>query len=198
MGRGLLEELFREYYRRNASRVRAPSRLEAREFGFILFNRQGMVRHLSFGSEAELREYLRRQAPAHAYYSSAYYERPSAPTMDEKGWLGADLVFDIDVDHIETECKELHDSWRCLDCGLTGRGMCPAKCPRCGGERFEREVWVCDLCVEAAKEEALKVCDVLLDEFGLSEDEIKLAFSGHRGFHIHVESEVVMGLEQDA
>jgi DNA primase small subunit len=37
----------------------------------------------------------------HVYFSSAYYESPGAPTMEEKGWLGADLVFDLDADHIE-------------------------------------------------------------------------------------------------
>src|SRR5207247_8297966 len=29
-----------------------------------------------------------------------YYENPNAPTMEDKGWLGADLVFDLDADHL--------------------------------------------------------------------------------------------------
>jgi len=29
--------------------------------------------------------------------------------MENKGWIGADLIFDIDADHIETRCKTEHD-----------------------------------------------------------------------------------------
>ncbi|MDD1719181.1 MAG: DNA primase small subunit PriS, partial [Methanoregulaceae archaeon] len=29
-----------------------------------------------------------------------YYATPGAPTMEEKGWSGADLIFDLDADHI--------------------------------------------------------------------------------------------------
>jgi DNA primase small subunit len=38
--------------------------------------------------------------PMHLYHSAAYYKRPSAPTMKEKGWQGADLIFDLDADHL--------------------------------------------------------------------------------------------------
>jgi len=42
---------------------------------------------------------LEEKTPIHLYYSSAYYEEPSADKMDLKGWLGSDLIFDIDSDH---------------------------------------------------------------------------------------------------
>jgi len=38
--------------------------------------------------------------PQHAYFSTAYYEKPDAGTMADKGWCGADLIFDLDADHI--------------------------------------------------------------------------------------------------
>ena len=38
--------------------------------------------------------------PSHIYYSSAYYQTPGAPTMDTKKSTGADLIFDLDADHL--------------------------------------------------------------------------------------------------
>jgi len=194
----LIEKFFEKYYKNHADDIVSPIRIEKREFGFMFFSKHIMHRHISFKNSLELRDYVRRTIPAHAYYSSAYYVNPSAPTMDEKGWEGADLVFDIDVDHIETPCKEDHDLWKCLECGASGKGMSPSKCPKCGSEKIERDTWICELCIEAAKEEALKVCDVLLDELGFSSKDLYLVFSGHRGFHIHVEEEDVIGIDQDA
>jgi DNA primase small subunit len=75
-----------------------------REFGFILFDPDSpdvrMRRHMGFGSPGELGEYIRSIVPAHAFYSSAYYTAPGAGTMAEKGWTGADLIFDLDADHL--------------------------------------------------------------------------------------------------
>lgn len=190
----LLAGLFRKYYRE--CEVYEPPRMERREFAFVYFREEGMRRHLSFASRRELKAHLASKAPMHVYYSSAYYESPSAPDMGSKVWLGADLVFDIDVDHIETPCKELHDRWRCLSCGAEGRGSTP-KCPRCGSERLEKESWICDLCISVARDETLKLVDFLLEDFGFSKDELVIVFSGHRGFHVHVESEVVLQLGQD-
>lgn len=59
-----------------------------------------MRRHLGFGTVGELNEYMKAFHPAHVYHSVAYYDYPSAPTMQEKGWKGADLIFDLDADHL--------------------------------------------------------------------------------------------------
>jgi len=90
--------LFREYYRR--SPPPAPADLREREFGFMFFDRDFVRRHTGFLEENDLRRFLLNHVPSHAYFSSALYERPSAPTMDLKGWKGADLIFDLDADHI--------------------------------------------------------------------------------------------------
>ena len=59
-----------------------------------------MRRHKAFNSEGELKDYLASMPPAHAYHSAAYYQYPQAPTMLEKKWQGADLIFDLDADHL--------------------------------------------------------------------------------------------------
>lgn len=89
---------FRHYYRECPPPP--PPRFGKREFGFMFFDRGFVQRHLSFAKISDLHEFLIKNVPAHAYYSSAYYETPGAPTMDEKGWRGADLIFDLDADHI--------------------------------------------------------------------------------------------------
>jgi len=192
-----IKGLFREFYDRESSRIEAPPSIEMREFGFLLFEENIMVRHKSFRELSELQEFLRRTVPLHAYYSAAYYTSPEEP-MEMKGWVGADLYFDIDADHIPTPCRKIHDSWRCRNCGFRGRGVPPDTCPACGGQSFEARTWPCEVCLEAAKRETIKLLDFLLSDFGFSDDEVKVSFSGHRGYHVHVESEDVKELDSSA
>ncbi len=80
-----------------------PPGLVSREWGFIFYDDTpgvAMRRHKAFNSEGELKDYLASMPPAHAYHSAAYYQYPQAPTMLEKKWLGADLIFDLDADHL--------------------------------------------------------------------------------------------------
>src|SRR3989449_4030885 len=93
-----LKAEFRRYY--EAMKPILPDRFGRREFGFMFWTAGIVQRHLGFSREEELRSFLSSRVPAHAYYSSAYYETPNAPTMEEKGWLGADLIFDLDADHL--------------------------------------------------------------------------------------------------
>jgi len=97
-----LRQRFTEYYRKTV--LLTPSSLEQREWGFVLFNPGGtemrMRRHIGFTGKDELADYIRNLIPQHAYYSTAYYEKPDAGTMADKGWCGADLIFDLDADHI--------------------------------------------------------------------------------------------------
>jgi DNA primase small subunit len=97
-----LRQRFTEYYRKTV--LVPPSSIVQREWGFVLFNPGGtemrMRRHLGFSSREEMADYIRNLIPQHAYYSTAYYEKPDAGTMADKGWCGADLIFDLDADHI--------------------------------------------------------------------------------------------------
>ncbi|MEM4511948.1 MAG: DNA primase small subunit domain-containing protein, partial [Acidilobaceae archaeon] len=94
-----LKALYKAYYARKP-RVKAPTHIEMREFAFQLFEREPYVRHLSFKSERELSEYLAEKAPRHAYYSVALYSFPDAKSMEEKGWRGSELLFDVDSDMV--------------------------------------------------------------------------------------------------
>jgi len=98
-----LRTQFRRYY--DTTKPSLPDRFGRREFGFMFWTAGIVQRHLGFSREEELRSFLAGRVPAHAYYSSAYYENPNAPTMEEKGWLGADLIFDLDADHLPNAAK---------------------------------------------------------------------------------------------
>ncbi|MFA7694541.1 MAG: DNA primase catalytic subunit PriS [Methanoregula sp.] len=97
-----VRQRFAEYYHK--AMLVSPSSLAQREWGFVLFNpgaaEMRMRRHIGFTDRAELFDYIKNLVPSHLYYSTAYYEKPDAPTMAEKGWCGADLIFDLDADHI--------------------------------------------------------------------------------------------------
>lgn len=190
----IIYELFREYYRKDFHMENAPVQMDKREFGFILFSEGVMVRHKRFKGVDELKSFMRENVPSDAYYSCAYYEDPEAE-MDEKGWLGADLIFDIDADHIPTSCDRIHEEWTCIGCGFEGKGIVPKNCPICGGEKFDVKTWPCEKCLASAKVETAKLLNFLISDFGFSENEIQLFFSGNRGYHIHVVSEAVKALD---
>jgi len=168
--------------------------MEKREYAFLLFKDRAMLRHKGFRNAEDFRDFLLGSSPSDVYYSSAYFERPEAE-MDAKGWLGADLIFDIDADHIPTPCDKQHDIWICKNCNATGRGNKPDKCPECSEQKFTEVSWLCDTCLESAKEETIKLIDVLERDFGFSAKEMKLGFSGHRGYHVHIEDPCVRTLD---
>ena len=93
-----LLKAFRKYYRDDP--VIMPSRFGRREFGFMFFDRNFVQRHMGFSRPADINSFMVTQVPSHSYYSTAYYRKPDAPTMEEKIWLGADLIFDLDADHL--------------------------------------------------------------------------------------------------
>ncbi len=195
--REFVKQKFAEYYRRNIRHIPSPVSLEKREFGFVIFEERIMVRHKGFRTEDNFRSYLASLAPSDAYYSSAYYERPEEP-MEKKGWLGADLIFDIDADHIDTPCKSSHEYWICESCENAGTGAPPPKCAQCGGTKFKKEAWLCETCLEAAKAETLKLADFLINDFGFTPEELEFCFSGHRGYHACVYSPEVTHMDQAA
>ncbi|HIE15131.1 TPA: hypothetical protein EYP70_07655, partial [Candidatus Bathyarchaeota archaeon] len=185
-----IRDKFREFYERESDRIEAPTSIEMREFGFLLFGEKIMIRHKSFTEIKDLRRFLREIVPMHVYYSAAYYSAPEEP-MERKGWIGADLYFDIDADHIPTPCRKLHDLWRCHKCGFQGKGTPPNRCPVCGNQNFDTKTWSCEVCLEAARRETIKLIEFLMSDFGFSEEEVNVSFSGHRGYHVHIESEEV-------
>jgi len=190
--RELVRDKFSEYYRTNKSAILPPPHIERREFGFLL-TEGVMVRHKSFKQVDGLVSFIEATVPSDVYHSAAYYLDPEAP-MDSKCWTGSDLIFDIDADHIDTECKERHDRWSCLECKATGHGKTPKICPNCGRQKLSEDTWMCYDCLERAKEEVLKLIDLLNSDFGVNHDHMRVNFSGHRGYHLHVDTEDVKSL----
>ncbi len=140
--------------------------LSEREFGFGSFESKITTRHHAFQDKDQLHDYLVANAPPFVSCSPSLYERPAARPMEAKGWKGAELVFDLDSNDLHLSCQKEHGS-----------------------------SWVCDNCFDAVKDEALKLIeDFLISDFGFSENEIKINFSGNRGYHIHVISDDVMNL----
>ncbi|HTT34378.1 MAG TPA: DNA primase small subunit PriS [Thermoplasmata archaeon] len=90
---------FAEYYRE--ARIDPPGRFARREFAAFPFTERTLMRrHASFSTTDALHAFLAREAPRHVYYSCGYYRFPDHPTMAQKEWLGADLIFDLDADHL--------------------------------------------------------------------------------------------------
>ncbi|MFQ6059819.1 MAG: DNA primase catalytic subunit PriS [Thermoplasmata archaeon] len=141
---------FRDYYKE--CKLYLPDRHSRREFGFMFFDSDFVQRHTSFESKNELKQFLVDRVPAHVYHSAAYYEKPDAPTMAQKNWLGSDLIFDLDADHIVHAKKMGYEAM-----------------------------------LERVKEETKKLVDnFLVQDFGFGEKELILAFSGGRGYHVHI------------
>ncbi len=193
-----LQRLFQRYYSEKREDIPKVNSFEKREFGFIPWNKQIMIRHLAFRELGDLREKLALEGPRHVYSSGTLYEEPDHLDMNQKGYNGCDLIIDIDVDHFFTPCKEHHDTWSCKECGLTGKGMPDKKCKKCGNNKFKNVAWVCDKCLEIAKQSIVRLAhDFLLPDFGIQESELNIAFSGHRGYHIKIENEKMRSLSSD-
>ncbi len=158
-------------------------------------------RHAGYLSRDELAKDLIAVAPHSIYHSAAFYKIPVARHMDEKEWFGAELVFDIDADHLDTPCAKDHDAWRCKtdNCGETGTGPPPDSCPTCGNKSFNTRKWVCEKCLEDAKRHTVKLYDdFIIDDFGFNPDKIQLNYSGHRGYHIRVRDPLIYSLDSNS
>lgn len=156
-----------------------------------------MTRHLAFKTVSEVVQAIRKMVPRHVYYSAAFYNYPAA-TMDKKEWLGADLIFDIDADHLQTTCKTNHDFAHCKQCGNVLSGSSKIECSACGSKEVEEVDWICDTCLLAAKNEAVKLLDFLEIDLGVSSKSIRTQFTGNRGFHIIASAGEFFHLDQDS
>jgi DNA primase small subunit len=159
------------------------------------------TRHLGYRSPEALRNDLVVTAPHSVYHSAAFYDIPVSRSMDEKGWQGAELVFDIDADHLDCSCSQDHDAWRCNnpECNEMGKGVPPEeKCTKCGSESITIRKWLCDRCLGDAKRYTLKLYDEFLtSDFGIDPQQIQLNYSGHRGYHVRVRDSRVFKLDAD-
>ena len=162
-GRDLIRELFKNYF--SSIELELPDDFILREFAFQDYHSRKYIRHISFQSIASLREYLIRKTPLNSYYSAAIYRDPAATNMEDKGLIGAELMFDIDVDHIK-------------GCNATGLEI--------NGKTIHL---ITNRCFELGKDHELKLLDILQEDFGFSRNEIMVYFTGNRGFHTVVRPE---------
>ena len=192
-----LRKTFREHYFKHHDMVEIPPMIQSREFGYIPFGK-GMVRHLSYRSAGELAADLVKQAPSSVFCSNGTYSDPTLP-MDEKGWKGAELIFDIDASAIPTSCRSKHSFWNCRSCGKIMRGIeRPAECSKCKGADILQLHWSCAECLAATKDHVSRLLKFLTGDFGVPADNIAVYFSGNRGYHLHVDDKRFEGLDPTA
>jgi DNA primase small subunit len=156
-----MKEIFREYY--SNLRYEIPDLLGSREIGFIPFSGT-MIRHRSLRGREDLSKFLINTVPRHMYYSLAYYDHPTKRSMQDKGWKGAELIFDLDADHLAGASTMTY-------------------------EQILNEV----------KNHTIRlIFTFLVGMLGISEDSIKLYFSGGRGYHVHVQDDGIYPLDSNS
>ncbi len=156
-----LQKLFYSYYKNWT--LPAIDKLQSREIGYIPFFGT-MTRHKAFINVHDLHYFVSNVVPRHLYYSSAYYKYPEERVMKEKVWEGAELIFDLDADHIP------------------------------GASKMKYE----EILAEVKKHTRRLIFDFLLDDLGLGDKDLKVYFSGGRGYHVHVVNDWIYGLGSDA
>lgn len=193
---------FREYYFKQARMIEPPGDIEKREFGYMQFGGHGMVRHLSFKSTGELIATLITQVPSDVYCSNALYRFPTL-SMQEKQWLGADLIFDIDGKDLHLPCVPLHSYPVCANCGNVSSPLSSDKdneyaCGACGNKKAEHIVIPCAKCIDGSKKEARRLIEFLTGDLGIDRQNIHTYFSGNNGFHFHVQDDAYRPLDSQA
>ena len=92
---------FGEYYKScSVEDMWYPPRLRTREWMFDGFDDRPPERHRGFRKPHELLSHVVRKIPKSCFYSTAYYNDPNQRLMKDKGLHGADLIFDLDGDHL--------------------------------------------------------------------------------------------------
>jgi DNA primase small subunit len=164
-----LNDMFAEWYRRNPPPM--PDRFTRREFGYILWpERPGtppFIRHKAYDNADRFHWYLQKAGPHSVYYSTAYYRRPGEMKMADKQWLGAELIFDLDADHLADVEKAKAEG---------------------------KEVPLSEQLRQVKVQFKRLLDEFLLGDFGLGEQDVWITFSGGRGYHAHVVHEKFLQL----
>jgi len=122
---------FRKYY--EGADLDVPQ-IDQREFG--IGNKKKIdARHLSFETSAQFRSYLITNTPLFVSHSTAYYKFPGATPIQKKQWVGADLVFDLDIhaegrygayaflDKVKDDAIRLVEEFICADFGISKKDI---------------------------------------------------------------------------
>jgi len=162
----VFKSILNEYYSKNFSSIYDPQFIANREFGFSFFD-DSFRRHISFRNLKEYVEFVSRMVPKDVYYSVAFYQQPSLP-MNEKGWMGAELAFDLDAEQLlKIQDDQIKSGWIS---------------PKVYDEIKSKFVYLLEEFIEG--------------DLGISEKEYLLVFSGNRGYHARVFAEPYISLDQ--
>lgn len=186
--KAFIRRAIREYYSRRP--LEEPLYLHKREIAIHSLEDDAYIRHLNFTSMRDLYEYiLNVKTPLHLYYSSALYENPSADKMELKEWVGSELMFDIDADTY-VGCDKV------LSICINDNAVYEGKVEKCndGSKPIYHTELTID-CFNKAVEDVMKIIDILTIELGFRD--VKVYFSGNKGFHIKVYDPEVYDLTSD-
>lgn len=164
----MISDLISKYY--ESATLEVPEDLPQREVAIQTLDGK-MVRHKAVKDVRELNVLASKLRAAHLYVSTASYMIPDAPKMEEKGWLRADLLFDIDVDHFEgCESEEVL-------CGdkIVSKDEC---------EKGKGVSMVPQGCLERGLDHVRRLIEVMDRYFGVPREYAEVHFSGNRGFHV--------------
>jgi len=189
---------FRGYYFKPET-IETPDKIDQREFGYKQFEQPGMVRHLSFKSIKELTALIMKEVPSDIYCSNAYYRFPTYP-MQEKQWLGADLIFDIDGKDLHLPCVPSHTYGVCTNCEHVSppNEKNGYSCQACSCKKAENISIPCGKCIDGSKKEVKLLTEFLTGDLGIQRSDIRVYFSGNNGFHIHVNDNKYISLDPQA
>nr|A9A8L9.1 RecName: Full=DNA primase small subunit PriS [Methanococcus maripaludis C6] len=116
-------------------------------------------RNMSFNTDGEYLTWVLKESPFHLYKSLSYMEYPDVVGGAAKKGLFKREVA-FDIDTHKTE-KCTHD-----------------------------DSWICEECLGEARNQVLILIeDFLFPDFGLSEKDLKIVFTGNRGYHIYLKPE---------
>lgn len=157
-----VESVLKQYirdYYQNA-KLDLPPDSDKREFMIELYGRSTPIRYKEFKTEEDIRKWSVKQAPMNIYCSVSTFERPA----ERKGFLYADVPLEFDIsDYIKS-----------------GKFSCSVK---------HSEKIYCDKCYEFIAKEGVKLYDILSKDFGLSDRDMQIKFSGRRGLHFLITAE---------
>ncbi len=178
-----LFKVYKEYYFKNIEILQPPKEMQSREFGIMTFDSK-VIRHLSFSNIGKLKAYVVQNVPSDIYCSNAYYQFPTFP-INEKGWKGADMIFDIDLKDLLLPCQKEHTFYICSTCGIIYKDFIKL-CNQCKGIKIIQNTIPCSKCIRFLKKETSNLIGFLIKDFGIKEQNIEVSFSGNTGFHIIV------------
>lgn len=162
----LLKSILKEYYSGNISNIYEPKELAGREFGFSFFD-GSFRRHISFRTLKEYAEFVLYNLPKDVYYSVAVYREPSRP-MEEKGWISAELSFDLDAEQLlKTDDEQI------------------------------KQGWISQSVYEEIKSRFIYLLEEFIEgDLGIDHKEYLIVFSGSRGYHVRITAEPYVTLDQ--